>query len=312
MDSTEIALEANTKKKTTLEVHEGLSIPLWSVGGSEPGPTLVLTAGIHGCEYVGILAARRLFEYLDPADLKGNILILPAVNEQGFYEGLKQVVPGDQNNLNRAFPGNSRGGDSEQMAYVMEKQLYPIADFLIDLHSADINERIEPLVFFSKIAEETVVAQSRAAANCMQVNYRIPSTSRNGYYSYAALQGVPGVLLEIGSQGMWTEEEVQRCVGSVRTLLAHLGMTKEDEKPAPGQQEALESVYEEALDSGLWYPQVMEGKSFKKGTVLGILEDMDGRKIQEIIARFDGMVIYYTVSLGVSKDDPLVAYCRFQ
>ena len=73
------------------------------------GKTLVVTAGVHGCEYVGVQALRRLAAELDPAELSGNVIFLPLANPTGFYAGAKRVVPEDGVNLNRAFPGDPAG-----------------------------------------------------------------------------------------------------------------------------------------------------------------------------------------------------------
>jgi len=305
----ETEIQAGEKKRTSLIVNDRINIPLWLIAGGSPGPALVVAAGVHGGEYVGVLAARALFDQIDASQLAGQLIVLPVVNEQGFYKGLKQIVPGDGKNLNRVFPGKSGGTASEQLAYALEKYIYPQADFLIDLHGADINEKIEPLVFFSKIAADFVVAKSRAAAACMKVGYRIPSTAKNGLYSYAAQCGIPGLLLEIGGQGRWEETEVEQCLGSVYRLMGHLGMLEQG-GPNSAQQEALEAVYEEASTDGFWYPTIDSGQQIAAGMELGVLKDLEGERLQTIHARFDGIVMYYTTALGVCKDDPLIAYCR--
>ena len=60
--------------------------------GKKPGKTLVVTAGVHGCEYVGIQALRRLAQELDPETLSGSVVLLPLANPSAFYAGSKQVA----------------------------------------------------------------------------------------------------------------------------------------------------------------------------------------------------------------------------
>ena len=75
--------------------------------GNQPGKTLVVTAGVHGDEYVGIQAVRELLAQLSPGELSGRVIFVPVVNAGGFFAGTYRV-PEDGENLNRCFPG-SRG-----------------------------------------------------------------------------------------------------------------------------------------------------------------------------------------------------------
>ena len=137
--------------------------------GTAPGKTLAVTAGVHVCEYVGVQALRRLAAELDPAELSGNVIFLPLANPTGFYAGAKQVVPEDGDNLNRAFPGDPAGTLSARLAHALEAALYPVADFLADLHSGDCNEALYPLVFFPMAGTETVNQAACAAARTLTV-----------------------------------------------------------------------------------------------------------------------------------------------
>ena len=110
------------------------------IRGSKPGKTLAITAGVHGCEYVSIQAAREFVNDIEPQSLSGNVLVIPVVNEQGFFKGAKQIVPEDGLNLNRRFPGSSHGTITDRIAYAVETVIYPAADFLIDLHGGDVHE----------------------------------------------------------------------------------------------------------------------------------------------------------------------------
>lgn len=82
----------------------GDPLPVRSGSGQDAGGH----SGVHGCEYVGVQALRRLAVELDPAELSGNVILLPLANPTGFYAGAKQVVPEDGVNLNRASPAIRR------------------------------------------------------------------------------------------------------------------------------------------------------------------------------------------------------------
>ena len=152
------------KLKTSLAVNETATIPLWLLRGASAGPTLAVTTGVHGCEFVGPKTIGPFFDELDPAALRGDLIVLPLANPWGFYAGAKQVVPQDGKNLNRVFPGLPDGTLSQQLAYTIEQQIYPGVDFLIDLHGGDINEDLTPLVLFPAAAQPEVSARSREAA----------------------------------------------------------------------------------------------------------------------------------------------------
>ncbi len=295
--------------KGLLPVKGGDGLPVWMLQGAAPGPTLVLTAGVHGCEYVGIVALRRLFESLSPADLRGRVILLPLVNAEGFYAGSKQVVPGDGKNINRVFPPPADGTRAENIARAVVEEIYPEADFLLDLHGGDVNEAMTPLVFYPATAAPEVTAQAREAAQHLEVLYRIPSTAKNGLYSYAAQRGIPALLMEMGGMGLWTEEQVESELRGIRSLMGFLTMGPES-VPNGAQKEMTEMRYVEADVRGMWFPVIQPGLSVAAGQVLGRLEDLDGNLLQTVRAAFDGLVLYHTVSLGVAAGDALVAYGR--
>ena len=179
------------KRQVKLPVPGGAPLEAWLLCGAHPGKTLVVTAGVHGCEYVGILALQKLVETLDCATLFGQVILLPLVNSKGFFAGVKQLNPADSKNLNREFPGKADGTETQRMAWTIEKLLYPEADFLLDLHGGDWNEELAPLVFFPCGAGKTVEQETRRAAQALSASMRVCSTARNGLYSWAAQKGIP-------------------------------------------------------------------------------------------------------------------------
>ena len=284
------------------------------IQGTRPGKCLAVTAGVHGCEYVGIQAARALISELQPEEISGTVIILPVVNESGFYHGLKQIVREDGVNLNRAFPGNVNGSVTYRIAAAIEEHLYGRADFLLDLHCGDINEMLTPLVFYPVAAGKEIEKITRDAAKRMLVPYRVQSHARNGLYSWGTQKGLPAMLLEYGCQGRGSEKEVAACKESVYNLMKHLGILSGEAKGidkegmGENQREIEKAVYLEAPANGFWYPKIKEGQFVEKGELLGELQDLDGKLLEQYYAESRGVILYYTLSLGVRKDDPLVAY----
>ena len=301
---------SGVKQTLPLPVTSPYSVEMTVICGCRPGKTLVVTAGVHGCEYVGIETLNRLKRELEPAALSGRVILLPLVNPEGFYHGSKQTIPADGKNLNRMFPGKPDGTFSSQLARVLEENLYPEADFLMDLHGGDVNEALTPLVFFPASVPESLSAAASAAAESLSVPYRVASTSQNGLYSWAAQCGIPALLVERGDRGLWSEKEVAACRENVYELMRHLGiLNAASVSPCLQQAEIRRAVYEEAPADGFWYPAVSEaGQKLKQGTLLGTLKDSYGNEIARYTAPFDGVVLYYTLSLGVKSGDPLIAY----
>ena len=163
----------------------------------------------------------------------------------------------------------------------------------------------------------------------MSLSWRVASTAKNGLYSWAAQKGIPALLLERGGLGRWTEREVDAYRINLYELLVHLdicqkysGISQRNEfkrfRKLPGirgtsirkieQREIRIMRYLEAPGNGFWYPAIREGSCLKKGDLLGEIRRLDGSLVYRYESELDGMVFYYTLSLGVSEGEPLVAY----
>lgn len=279
---------------------------IW-IKGDAPGKTLVVTAGVHGCEYVGIQAVRELATEIKASELSGSVLFIPLINESGFYEGARQIVPEDGENLNRCFPGDEKGSITWKMAKALEEYLYKKADFLIDLHGGDVNESMTPLVFFPAGAGAKIEQKTREAVKRLSIEYCIQSRAENGLYSYAAKCNIPSLLIERGGGGKWTAAQVEACKQNVREIMDFLNI-KKYEKNHKSSVEISHTSYEEAAGKGFWYCMKGAGEAVKRHELLGRLTDDSGEIIKEYRAEFDGVALYLTHALGVRKGDPLIAY----
>src|SRR5262249_11013626 len=132
------------------------------VRGSAPGKTLLATAGVHGDEFEGMAALRRLYEELDPRRLVGTFGAVPVANPPAFEAGLR-TNPDDRQALARVFPGDPNGTVTEQLAHTLTHRLIRHADFYCDLHSAGQYYAMPPLVGYQLRPEPLLTAQRQAA-----------------------------------------------------------------------------------------------------------------------------------------------------
>ena len=148
-----------------LSLGEGeFQLPVTILNGEEPGKTVLITAGIHAEEYVGIQAAVELADRLKTEKIAGTVVIVKVINREAFEKRSGSFGYEDGKNLNRVFPGNPEGTQMERLAWGIEKELFPVADYYIDLHSGDSYEQLAPYVYYAGQASEETVKISREMA----------------------------------------------------------------------------------------------------------------------------------------------------
>lgn len=284
-------------------------MPITVLNGAEEGKTVVITSGIHGGEYPCIETAIELAQEIDPKTLSGQLVIFHPVNFSAFFARASYVVPEDGKNINRLFPGNPQGTVSDKIAYVLTTEYLDQADFHVDLHGGDIHESLPPYVYYPGVAEEPVVAAAKAAAETFQAHYMVKSSATTGAYNSSAMRGVPSLLVELGGCGLWSEEEVQFYKNNLLNLLRFLKLLP-GEVHTPEQKACLitKAEYLDANYSGCWYPLAELEESVKAGQKIGVIKDVFGTVLEEIVAQYDSIILFKTVSLAISKGDPIITY----
>src|SRR5919198_6650269 len=101
---------------------------------NEEGPTALLTGANHGDEYEGPIALFDLARSLKSQDVRGRVIIVPAMNYPAFRAGTR-TSPVDKGNLNRSFPGRPDGTVTQKIADYFQRHLLPLADIVLDFHS---------------------------------------------------------------------------------------------------------------------------------------------------------------------------------
>lgn len=296
-----------------LELEDGkFQLPTTILHGRKPGKTVLITAGVHAGEYVGIQSAIELARKLKIEKVEGTIVIVKVTDRLAFEQRNGSKGISDGKNLNRVFPGNPDGTETEQLAWAISRNLHTIADYYIDLHSGDDYEQLTPYVYYAGKASEEVVAASRQMAEQVDVPYMVKSNvASGGSYNYAASQGVPGILIERGGMGGWTTEEVRSTRRDVRNILCHLGVYTGQKDNRTYYPLDVEDVrYQDASHNGCWYPFKNAGDMIRENEILGEVRDYEGNVIEYSRAEFDGVILYQTKTLQVVADGPMIAYGR--
>ena len=111
-----------------------VNAPVFVARGATPGPTLCLSAGIHGDELNGVEVARRAFAQIDLQTLRGAVIALIAINAEGVRTGNRYLS--DRRDLNRSFPGSAGGSVASIIAHAVFSKVVKQCDALVDLHTA--------------------------------------------------------------------------------------------------------------------------------------------------------------------------------
>jgi predicted deacylase len=286
----------------------GREWPYIAVRGREPGRAVVVTAAVHGGEYPGILGALRLGRLIVPERLRGSLLILPLVNPPAFEARAAFTTPLDGRNLNRQFPGQAGGTFTQALAFRLIEDVIRPADALIDLHSGDVFETLANHTGWYRSGSEATDALSQAMAESFGVSWTVPydrPTQPNSLTGTAALLGKATTLVEVGGNGLASDEDVlivfQGLINALRVLGSLGGLIPPTEVRTLGT-----TTQYSAPMSGLWRPAVHLEQQVSPGDLLGTISNPLGEEIAQVSSRTSGMVLYYLSSLSSHEGDPLV------
>lgn len=286
----------------------GWEWPVIEVVGGADGPVLLVTAGVHGCEYSSIEAARRFAGTLDSDRLAGRVVVLPVVNVPAFWGRTPFVVPVDGKNLNRCFPGDPGGSFADALAHEIFERYIRVSDALLDLHGGDMVEALEPFTLYDPSPVED---RSREMAAAFGLRYVIRMEEPDEFVGMtstaAAGAGIPAIIAEAGDRGQVDPRAVETLVAGARNVAAWMGMLPGEPLVEPGPMvHVRRSTVMRAGTDGWWEPGVPCGSEVKKGQRLGVVRDLFGAEVDEVSSPDDGVVFVITTSPAVHAGDLLI------
>jgi predicted deacylase len=259
-----------------------LRVALHTIEGKADGPTVGITAGIHGDELIPIEVVRHVLNDIDASQLRGRIVAVPLANPLAF-ETYTRHTPTDMHNLNRVFPGDKDTWMSDLLARTLTERLVPEIDVLLDLHSGGA----VPTVDYVYSLNDRELSRSFLFPTMYQGSSYPGSLGTH----FTEATGKPVVVAEIGGGGRYDREYLKRGVEGVMNALRKLGVLPGEVTPAPQQillkqMEIVRPRHGGILEGAFGADRL--GTAVHKGTLLGrTVNPQTFETLEEYRAPFD-------------------------
>ncbi|MCG6202453.1 succinylglutamate desuccinylase/aspartoacylase family protein [Psychromonas antarctica] len=286
-----ITIEQGESKQIKLPVarlytDNDISMPIYIRRGKVDGPTLFLSAAIHGDELNGIEIIRRLICLKSLKNLKGTLIAVPMVNVYGVLNQTRYMP--DRRDLNRSFPGSDKSSLAGRVANVFLTQIVKHCDYGIDLHTGSLHRTNIPQIRANLEDPETL-----ELAKAFGVPVLLNANLRDGSLRQAAAEtGTKILLYEAGEALRFDELSIRAGVKGILNVLRHLGMIrKTSTKKIAEPFIAKNSSWVRASASGIVKYKKQLGDMVNSKDLLAEIGDPFGKVFDNVTARYSGIII---------------------
>lgn len=278
-----------------------VSIPLHVIYGKHAGPTICLTATLHGDEICGIEIIRQVLSEIQADKLHGALIFVPVVNVFGFINNSRYLP--DRRDLNRCFPGSKRGSMASQLANLYVTEVIEKCDYAIDFHTAAIGKMNYPqtranlddddIYEFAKSFNAPVMIHSK------EIKGSLRETSRK--------VDCKMIVFESGEVNRFDPASIKVAVDGIFHVLQAKGMYKSKHKIKTISPHVFKTMkWVRASKSGLFHSSFQLGSMVKNKENIGEISNIFGDHIAHIKAPCDGMIVGITSNPKVHQGDALV------
>lgn len=293
--------------------------------GTQEGPAVWLTACVHGDEVGGIAVIQEIFKRLRKHPLKkGSLHAFPLMNPIGF-ENASRVLPVSQEDLNRSFPGDTKGTLAERIAYkIFNTILATKPALVIDLHN-DWIRSIPYTLIDPHPGREHATAYKSALTVAKEIGFALVNEQedaddaddlRRSLSGSLIMNDIPALTLELGGSYIVNERDVEAGVNGIWKALAHLELVDhvetENTTPARLADEAhgillSYSHRPTAQTSGILRTLAKPGSIIREGEPLARIYNVFGKLEETILATHDAVILGYSDSAAAVPGKPVVA-----
>jgi len=210
-------------------------IPVTIINGPRPGPTVFLSAAIHGDELNGIEVVRAVAQEWNHADVCGTLVCLPVLNVQGFI-AQERYLPVYERDLNRGFPGDPDSTSAKRVAHRVYRNFIEPCDLGLDFHTST-RGRTNMFHVRADMEDEAVARLARAFGTSLIV---AGEGSAGMLRREATEDDIPTITLEMGEAHRFERELIDHALEGVRSVFAEYGIYQQETVRWPGWRTVIE------------------------------------------------------------------------
>ncbi|WP_194438952.1 succinylglutamate desuccinylase/aspartoacylase family protein [Vibrio fluminensis] len=271
-------------------------LPVMVFKGEKPGKKIMITAGVHGDEYNGVLAAQKTARELVGKELAGTVTIVPMINLTGMLNHSRDFFSADPDaspcNLNRFFPGDANGNEANRFIHALWHNLLKSnADLAIDLHT-QTSGTVYPLYVFADFRLEQAIEMARL------IN---PDAILNDPGDAGVLEtvwntsGIPSITIEVG-MGRYTELDlIERTVNGIFNVLKRHELLQGEVEAVVPCLEGQDITSIRAEIGGFVIPQVAMMDKVEQDQLVAIQYDNFGDELKRYYAPSVGTVLSHNI-----------------
>ena len=288
-----------------LYTHTPMTMPVRVFRGRKTGPTLLVTAALHGDEINGVEIIRRLVTLPLLKRLHGTLIAVPVVNVLGFINQTRYLP--DRRDLNRSFPGSYKGSLASRLAHLFVEELFSKATHGIDLHTGAIHRDNLP-----QVRANLTVPEIRTLATAFGTPVILDSGDKiiDGSLRKVAFErGIPYLVYEGGEALRFNELCIRAGVRGIIAAMRQLAMLPavKTAKVTRLRQPVIaeSSSWIRAPQSGIVRAAKPLGAQVEKDESLAFVSDPFGEQESAVTARFSGIVVGCSNIPMVNEGDAL-------
>ncbi len=259
-------------------------VPITVIRNGE-GPSIMFTGGNHGDEYEGPIALKKLAAEIEPEDINGMVIMIPALNPPAVLTNTR-CSPLDGVNMNRAFPGRRTGTVTEMLCHYVSTVLLPKVEAVIDIHSGGKTLNFVPFAAMHYLKDREQFERTRAVVEAFDapISLIIEELDTEGMIDGVVEDsGKVFMFTELGGGGTCTPESVAIAEQGVCNVLRHYGVlegtpSRRRDRGLPSSRIMAtpdENAYTVADETGLFECLVNLGDEITEGQLIARIHSVE-------------------------------------